>query len=381
MLVTDLSASVTVDELPVVIDAAVPLWRERFGVDEKDSDEWRLRVCLIGESARFETAGLMPVGRVFAHGLALGHEAWLHEQPSDYYRRCLVLHEATHSFMMTTLGGCGPPWYMEGMAELLGAHRWDSESGRLTLGVIPDDKRDAPMWGRVKLIRDAVERGAALSPDAIFKIDNRTQLSTETYSWAWALSALCDHHPRYQTPWRSLTKRVLDDNFDRRFSQRVMRERDRFDQEWRHFVHTIDYGYDFTREAIAFRDGQPISAEPIESEVRADRGWQSSGVRVEAGRPCRIVGTGRYVIHTDADGVAWPCEPSGVTLKYHDGRPLGELLATVDHGPDAFLDCEPIGLGKRYTPHESGTLYFRVNDAPNGLADNRGTLTVRVSAD
>ena len=55
----------------------------------------------------------------------MGREFWLFDQPTDYYVRHLLLHEGTHVFMVSFLGGCGPGWYMEGTAELLGTHRLD----------------------------------------------------------------------------------------------------------------------------------------------------------------------------------------------------------------------------------------------------------------
>ena len=59
--------------------------------------------------------------------------------------------------MYTLLGAVGPGWYMEGMAELLGTHRW--QEGQLQLRVIPDHRQEVPMWGRIKLVRDAYRDG------------------------------------------------------------------------------------------------------------------------------------------------------------------------------------------------------------------------------
>ena len=137
-LVTDLPPSLAIDELPRVVAAALPLWSERFDVPMAGLGEWRLRAYLMRDREKFDALGLVPEeAGPFPHGWSLGHEAWLVDQPSDYYRRHLLLHEATHSFMMTELGGCGPAWFMEGMAELLGTHTWDGETGDLALGVMP----------------------------------------------------------------------------------------------------------------------------------------------------------------------------------------------------------------------------------------------------
>ena len=73
----------------------------------------------------------------------------------------------------------------------------------------------------------------------------------------------------------------------------------------------------------------------------------------------------------------WPCEPGGVTLEYHNGRPLGILLAATDA---SLAQPFAVGLGSTIEPTESGTLYLRVNDSAGRLDDNRGTLTATIEA-
>ena len=378
-LVTDLPSSVEIDQLPLLIDLAVPIWAKRFDVEPRQTTDWRVRAYLIDDRAKFEAMGLMPEGREeFPHGLALGYEVWLNDQPSDYYRRCLWLHEVTHSFMMTTLGGCGPGWYMEGVAELCGAHTWDPATDALRLAVIPEDKRGSPMWGRIKLIREATKEGIPATIEAVQKIDNRAAMSTTSYAWVWALAHFLDHHPSYHDRFAVMPGWVLSDKFNRRFDRAYGQDRKRLNQEWRLFVSTITYGHDLEREAIGFREGQPLSGGTENITIAADRGWQSSGVRVEANRRYRITGEGQFIIGQEPDGTPWPCEAGGVTLAYHRGLPVGQLLATVDAGAGAFIHYEPIGTEGVYTSPQSGTLYFRVNDAPNRLAENRGTLEVTI---
>ncbi len=93
--------------------------------------DWRIRGCLMREKRPFAACGLLPAGLPpFRHGFSRGRQLWLNEQPTAYYRRHLLLHEGTHAFMDAMFGGCGPPWYMEGMAELLATHSYrdgDSE--------------------------------------------------------------------------------------------------------------------------------------------------------------------------------------------------------------------------------------------------------------
>ena len=124
---------------------------------------------LMKDKARFVQAGLLP-GKLppFGHGFSWDTVLWVYEQPSDYYRRHLVLHEGTHGFMNSLLGGCGPTWYMEGMAEYLATHRW--QDGRLTLGYMPRSRDEVPQWGRIRLIQDAVAQHRALRLKAVIEL-------------------------------------------------------------------------------------------------------------------------------------------------------------------------------------------------------------------
>ncbi|QDU87156.1 hypothetical protein Pla175_05120 [Pirellulimonas nuda] len=391
-LVTDLPPSPAIDELPSVVEAAMPAWDRYFAhTGEQAPADWRLRMYLVRDRQPLEALGLMPDrGGDFLNGLSLGYEAWVAEQSTDYYRRHLVLHEATHSYMATVLGGCGPGWYMEAMAELLGTHAWDPGSGRLELGVMPASRGASAYWGRVKSVRDAFAAGKALSVPAVMKIDNRQVLGPDSYAWVWSLAKLLDSHPRYQPRFRDLPKEVLREDFDDGFRAAFADDWSDLALEWRLFVSRLDYGYQVAPEAIDFRPGRPLAEEPAEVTVAADRGWQSTGVAVEAGRPVRLSASGRFVVHRDAEGTPWPCEAGGVTLEYFAGRPLGMLLAAIDQresaggeGGSAWFEgslLRPVGVGPEaeLVPLHSGTLYLRVNDSPAAVAENQGELRVIV---
>jgi hypothetical protein len=379
-MVTDLPPSPAVDELPRAIDAAVPLWGDRFGVDERVLADWRMRVCVVKDRGLLAAAGLAPPdGREFPQGLALGYEAWVADQPSDYYRRCLVLHEGTHAFMQTTLGGCGPGWMMEGLAELLGAHEWDPATGSLRMGVLPKSSAAAPQWGRPKLVRAAALRSELAPLDSVRKVDNRVPMAVESYARAWGLAYFLDQHPAYHERWRSLSGRVLSDDFDGEFDKLFASDRRRLEQEWRRFAATVDYGDDVACEAIDFRDGAPLDVTEVVVPIDSRRGWQSTGVRLAAGESVEVTASGRFTIAAEADGTPWPCEAGGVTLRYHAGRPVGELQATIDAGPEAFVRGTPIGVARRFTARSAGTLYLRLNDSPGERGENRGGVAVRIS--
>lgn len=390
VLYTDLPSSPEIDRLPEIFDQAVPQWANYFDVDESKTASWKARAFLIGDRRRFDALGLMPLGNdKFINGISIGSDLWLYDQPTDYYRRHLLLHEGTHAFMVTFLGGCGPGWYMEGTAELMATHRLD-DLRRLTLRIMPRERTEVPMLGRFKLIRDAVAEGRSLSFADVMQIDNREQLGNEAYAWCWAAAKFLDTHPRYRGRFQRLKKHVRDPEFNRIVRKEFDRDWSDLIAEWPAFVHSLDYGYDFERMAIKFRQGTRLTNGPRSVTIAADRGWQSSGVRLDAGKSYRVTASGRYQIaSSDIDGVAetWPCEPGGVTIEYHDGKPLGMLLgAIVSRTAEAsaahatLADEFDIGLNATITPAANGTLYLRVNESPSQLTDNRGELAVTIEA-
>jgi hypothetical protein len=330
----------------------------------------------------------MPPGyQDFANGVTLGSDMWLHDQPSDYYRRHLLLHEGTHAFMTAFLGGCGPGWYMEGTAELLGTHRLD-EKGQLTLDVMPRTRDEVPMLGRIKLIDDAIAAGRVMTLPAIMQLNNRQQLGNEAYAWCWAAAKLLDANPRYSKRFRDLRTIVQNKDFNDEFRRRFAADWADLNAEWQAYIAALDYGYDYERMAIDFQTGKPLAGGDQAVTIAADRGWQSSGMLLEAGKTYDVSATGRYQIAVEEkDGAtkAWPCEPGGVTIEYHDGRPLGMLLGTIESRDEraslpgtSFGTPLAIGLHATIKPMASGTLYLRVNDWPGKLDDNRGSLTATI---
>lgn len=377
-LFTDLPSSPAVDELPAVFDAAIPLWAKYFELDES-AVRGKFVGFLISDREKFASLDLLPQeNRDFANGYNRNYEFWLVEQPSDYYRRHLLLHEGTHAFMQTQLGGAGAGWYMEGMAELLGTHRW--QDGQLELGVMPASKDDVPMWGRVKIIRDAVKAGKPWPIAAVLEVDNRRQLDTEHYAWTWALAAMLDGTPAFREEFRELKGVVADSAFNDKFRAAYGAKWRLLNQQWAAFVAQLDYGYDFERMAIALQPATKRGA--TEVSIAADRGWQATGWKLEAGKSYRITANGEFQIANN--GELWPCEPNGVTIEYHDGMPLGALLGALastepSEGDPSFARPLLIGSAAVIQPKSDGVLCLRVNDSPAKLGDNGGTIEVKIA--
>jgi len=378
---TDLAPCPEVDALPAAFDQAFPQWCEYFRVSAEKYAGWKMNGMVMKDQARFRQAGLLPESvPPFANGFEWNFEFWVCDQPSDYYRRHLVLHEGTHGFMNTILGSCGPPWYREGIAELLGTHRW--QDGRLALGYLPRSRDEVPMWGRVRIIRDAVAEHRALGLRAVLDYQPEGQGETEPYAWCWAAALLLDRHPRYRDRFRQLTGYVRDRDFQRRFQKLFAADWEHLAEEWQVMVADMHYGQDIPRTAIDFSPGRPLPAAGAAVAVTADRGWQNSGLVLQAGTRYRLDASGRFQLGQKPQ--VWGCEPGGVSIRYHAGQPLGVLLGAVrpEHlaadRPSPLVRPVVVGLGTTIVPETTGTLYLKLNDSPAELADNAGTCRVRI---
>jgi len=383
-LFTDVSGA-EIDSLPSVFDQAFEQFCRYFGVDPQKHARWHMCGCLMSEKQAFAAAGLLPDDLPpFAHGYSRGDRLWLYEQPTDYYRRHLLLHEGVHGFMEAILGGCGPPWYMEGVAEYLATHRW--QDGRLLLGYMPQSRDETPGWGRIRIIQDAVAERRALRFPAVIDLLPTAHRETEAYAWSWAAATLLDRHPCYHTRFRSLINFVAQRDFNHQFQRLFQNDWQELCEEWQLFIVGMEYGYDIERCAVDFTPGKlflPTTAEAGKKiVVAADRGWQNSGLKLQGGREYRFRARGRFqVAETNKP---WLSEAGGVSIRYYQGHPLGVLLAAVrpDNPPpqstSALLRPVVIGLSARFTPSETGTLFFKINDSAGELHDNAGTVEVEV---
>jgi hypothetical protein len=379
ILFTDLVASTEVDEIPAAFDSAVPQWCEYFSIDAQRAAEWKMTAYVIENKQQFESAGLIPAELPpFLHGYQRGDKIWVYEQPSAYYRRHLVLHEGTHGFMLEFLGGCGPPWYMEGIAEYIGTHRW--HAGRVQLAYMPRSNDEAPYWARVAIVRDAVAAGKHLSLIDVMRYDKQAHQQLEPYGWCWAAVTFFAQHPEYREAFDACQGDVHDTSleFSRRFYQRLQPRWNEVEWNWQVFVADLDYGYDTPRAAIRFAAPRAIPAGGVEITIQADRGWQSTGLRLESGKQYQLKSSGRYQVGHEPK--PWWCEPNGVTIHYHRGQPLGRLLGAVvpDDDPQVFRSPLSLGHAAELRPEHEGTLFLCINEAASGLADNRGQVTVRI---
>jgi hypothetical protein len=391
VLYTDLPPGREIDELPEVFAQAFPAWCEFFSVDRSKHDDWQIIGCLMGDKAKFVRAGLLPESLpAFPNGYSVGRCFWLYDQTSPYYRRHLLLHEGTHAFMDTVLRAGGPPWYAEGLAELLGTHRWQDR--RLELGVIPQSADEVPRLGRIEMIQRAFAAGKGLELAEVLAFGPRAHLEVEPYAWCWAAAALFDRSAGLHDSFRAIVAAADANRVPRSVQDLDPDGARQLAERWQMFVADLDYGYDFARleTDLTASDAAFLTA-PTRVEVQADRGWQNTGLHLQGGSSYQLAAAGRFQIASEpaaanGEAEAWESEAGGVTLRYYRGQPLGMLLAAIR--PDDFdprkgltplAKPQPIGAGGEFTPPRSGTLFLKINDAPGELGDNAGSLKVEVA--
>lgn len=380
---TDLPVSAAANELTLVFDKAIKQWDRYFHVADGGSQDFRMTGYVIDKKQRFHDADLLPDDLPpFLHGYQRGAEFWVYDQPSEYYLRHMVLHEGTHGYMNLVLKGAGPPWYREGIAELLATHKW--EDHRLTLNYMPRNKSETPYWGRIRIIQHDFEAENALMIEDVMRLKEESFLHLRAYAWSWAAAAFLDGHPQFQQRFRMLRNDVRDQSsrFTRGFEQQLINELRELDEEWQLFVRNIEYGYDFKRSKVEYRAGKPLPPQGAEVTIMAGRGWQSSGYHLVDNQTYDIRARGRYQLN--AKKPIWWCEPGGVTFQYYQGQPLGILMGNVRldkprPGVSNLAVPLPIGRGRVVQPGEAGTLYLRINESAANLADNSGVVKVRIT--
>lgn len=372
--------------LPGILDQAFEVWEAYYGKhpDDKPGRQFRITGCVMVEPEGFEEAGLLPPEiKKFLEGIHPGkHEGrrfWMRNPETDYYREHLMVHEATHCFMTSRGGPPLPVWYLEGTAELFATHQRDPQRKKMRFAVMPGDSREFPGWGRLMLVRRDFRRGRLPRFDQLENLWKTEHKRTETYAWTWAFVKFLDAHPSYQERFRKLGRHLSDGRFNAEFERAFRPQWQALQFEWQLLARDLVAGTDFKRVAIRFHRSQPLPADGRSSVVAADRGWQSTGVRLRAGQAYQLTATGRFTL---ADKPRpWVSEPDGVSIRYHAGLPLGRLVCVLQP-EDASITGLPrvvsVGSRSRIKPKVAGTLYLRLNDYLSELADNTGAVTVKI---
>ncbi len=209
VLVTDLPIDDTIRQLPICFDQAVPQWGKFFQIESTQYQDGKATAYLMRDRSLFVRLGVLPEENSnFRHGYQYDDRLYVTEQPSEYYRRHLLLHEGTHWFLWKYLGGNGPPWFSEGLCEYLGTHRWDGSN--LTTCIVPDESKSVPYWGRFKMIRDDLKSGSAPLLDDVLGFSDTAHRTDSPYAWSWAAVVFFANHPRCREQFESLCRSSIE---------------------------------------------------------------------------------------------------------------------------------------------------------------------------
>lgn len=387
-LYTDIDSKLA-KPLPRYVDQAYLAWEEYFGPlpPDREGTEYQITGYLMIDKELFRKAGLLPDDLPpFLNGRHRGAEFWMNDQKDDYYRRHLVLHEATHCFMTSIRDPRIAPWYLEGMAELFGTH-WTDAEGKIRFGVVPHNKSDFQGLGRITMIQTRTGAGEFLPLPDVIALHAREYLKNDAYGWSWAICQFLNNHPRYKKRFRKLGDHQTPSAFRREFRRVFRDDLTELNTEWCLFAHNLQDGYDVERTAIDFIPGSELSqgqhSSPI--AIAADKGWQSSKVRVVQGKDYEVIATGPFTLANKPK--PWISEPQGISIRYYQGRPLGMLLGAIRDETeigirnagtksDSMLGIVLIGQKKQFRADYTGTFYFRLNDSFSELSDNGGSVSI-----
>jgi hypothetical protein len=390
-LITDLPGEQAEPLVPLV-DALQPFLEDYFGKlpPARDGSDYRITGFVMADRNCFVQARLAKADLLDSfHGRQIGGEFWMNNQTLDYYRRHLLLHETVHCYMRHLPGESGfPMWYLEGMAEMIATHHRGIDEPEVvpppstpppefTFNVMPVDRMRFRGLERIIILQRDVKKNGVRSIAQIRGFSgNDFKNSVEPYAWCWALCRFLDSHPATRTQFRELARsfmttpprEALDAYFDKVDPN--------LEIDWLAFVTSVEHGYDFKAVAITYQPAKPLNPKDPQATVSTNRGWQCTGMKVEAGQSYRVQADGQFTLEPGQR--PWLSEANGVSIRYHQGQPLGRLMGVilVDGQPQSILKTIPLGNSTTFQAKRSGMLYLKVNDRPDSLSDNQGDLTV-----
>jgi hypothetical protein len=380
-----------VAELPAVFDEAFVAWCRHYGMDPADHADWRCFGCLVIDRERFRAAGLLPAEiPPFENGFCDRNRFWLMDQSNPAYRRHLLLHEGVHAFTLTLRELATPVWYNEGIAEYLATHRLDREvngSLRFVSTPMPAQPDDVEQLGRVEKLLElrAERRLPALGTVLALPIGQHGAIAD--YAASWAAVALLANHPAYARGFAALERGPLGPDFSARLAALPGWDSARAARDYAAFTTEVDYGWDFSRMAIDWSPGVPLTR-LVTLPVDASQGWQNTGVAAAAGRRYAFTGTGRVGLGTVTDATTGivtqlESEADGISLEWYRGQPTGRLLIgqwveRPAEGEPPRFEVLASGAQGELTAVANGPLYLRLNGPPGRLAERDGTVSVKL---
>jgi hypothetical protein len=267
----------------------------------------------------------------------------------------VIQHECTHGFCHMTFGSTGPTWRAEGVAEL--GNYW--KEGEAAVDIEP---------AVMGYLQKAQPKRGLLE----IAVPGRTPSGTwQDYAWRWALCHMLAFNPNYGDRFKPLAIALMEERPDVSFESVYGPVAKQVSFEYDQFLRHVGNGYraDLAAWPWKARFRKLPAGGSLVAKVKAQAGWQSSGLEVEqaAGYACKTEGSWR----TAAAGE--PCTAAGDAAGR--GRLEGVVLAETDAG---FTLCAPFAIGEQgtFTAPAAGRLFLRCADDWTQLADNDGEIEV-----
>lgn len=292
-------------------------------------------------------------------------------------------HEVVHAYCGQTFGAMGPDWYREGMAQMLTYRCCAGEGVKCPPRVLKNIKtgQQRTLSGILcagafstelsnSLQRKTKQRDELLG---LVPLENWTEADVrslsqlhQSYSWSWLACHMLHENPNYQSRFHSLGIGYVTNRPDsrRNLFEALSKE---MDFEFRFMIDRLDDGF---RPDLCYWDWnkrfRPLdSRRDVRVCIRSARGYQASGLSVEAGQRYCYSSEGSWQISDDAVPVGAEGDQQG----------WGALEGVIMNN---YQLSEPFLLRNRgqFIAPSEGRLYLRCRDRWNQLADNAGDLVV-----
>jgi hypothetical protein len=261
------------------------------------------------------------------------------------------MHEAIHAYCGLTFGSTGPVWYSEGMAELGKYWRENDSSVNASPYVIEYLKSNPP-----KPLKEVINNPL-----------ERTGDSWQNYAWRWVICHLLSTNPNYKQRFKPLGIALMTSDtasFDKVYGTQF----DEIEFEYRLFLKNLEPGYrcDLTSWDWKSRSRPLTGNARTQARIVAGQGWQPSRARVQAGTTYAVAAEGTWTLG-EGTSVSAAGDETG------RGRLVGVIFADYTLG-------EPFEIGdaETFTAPGDGQLFLRCRDAWGRIAENEGTITVRI---